>query len=55
MLMLLLFAVGIMNLAWVALLAAFVLFEKLLPAGPLSARLGGAALVVLGLGILVAA
>jgi predicted metal-binding membrane protein len=55
MLMLLLFAVGVMNLAWVALLAAFVLLEKLLPAGPLSSRLAGAALILLGLGILAAA
>jgi len=29
--MLLLFALGVMNLAWVALIAAFVLAEKLLP------------------------
>ena len=49
MLMLLLFAAGVMNLAWVALIAVFVLLEKLLPAGRLTSRIAGAALVVLGL------
>jgi predicted metal-binding membrane protein len=48
MLMLLLFAVGVMNLAWVAAIAAFVLVEKLLPAGRLTARFAGVALLVLG-------
>ena len=48
MLMLLLFAVGVMSLAWVAALAALILVEKLLPAGPVSARAAGAALIVLG-------
>jgi len=48
MLMLLLFAVGVMNLAWVALIAAFVLLEKLLPAGRFTSRFAGAALIVLG-------
>jgi predicted metal-binding membrane protein len=52
MLMLLLFAVGVMNLAWVALIAAFVFLEKLLPAGRLTSRFAGAALIVLGLTIL---
>lgn len=46
-LMLLLFAVGVMSLAWVAALAAFVLVEKLLPAGRLTARLGGVILLAL--------
>ena len=41
MLMALLFAVGIMNLLWVAALAAFVLVEKLLPRGLWIARGGG--------------
>jgi len=52
MLMLLLFAVGVMNLAWVALIAAFLFLEKLLPAGRFTSRLAGAALIVLGLTIL---
>ncbi len=49
-LMLLLFAVGVMNLIWVALIAAFVSIEKLLPAGRLTGRFAGAALIVVGLG-----
>lgn len=52
MLMLLLFAVGVMNLAWAALIAAFVLVEKLLPAGRLASRLAGVALIVVGIAIL---
>jgi predicted metal-binding membrane protein len=55
MLMLLLFVVGIMNLAWVALIAAFVFVEKLLPGGRLTSRLAGVALIVVGSAILVAA
>ena len=47
-LMLLLFVVGVMNLAWVALIAAFVLLEKLLPAGRLSSRFAGIALILAG-------
>ena len=42
-LMLLLFAVGVMNLAWVALIAAFLLLEKNVPGGRLASRLGGVA------------
>jgi predicted metal-binding membrane protein len=53
MLMLLLFAVGVMNLGWVAVIAAFVLLEKLLPAGRLVSRFAGAALIALGLAVLV--
>jgi predicted metal-binding membrane protein len=51
-LMLLLFAAGVMNLAWVALIAAFVLVEKLLPAGRIASRVGGVALILLGLMVL---
>lgn len=47
-LMLLLFVAGVMNLVWVAVLAGFVLVEKLLPAPRLVGRLAGAALVALG-------
>ncbi|MEO8718905.1 MAG: DUF2182 domain-containing protein [Burkholderiales bacterium] len=47
-LMLLLFAAGVMNLAVVALIAAFVFVEKLLPAGRLSARFSGVALLLSG-------
>lgn len=52
-LMLLLFAVGVMNLAWVAALAAFVFIEKLLPAGRLTSRFAGVALLALGAVVLV--
>ncbi|MGE5337550.1 MAG: DUF2182 domain-containing protein [Gemmatimonadota bacterium] len=53
-LMLLLFVAGVMNLLWVALIAGFVLVEKLLPAGPITARFGGAALALAGLALLLA-
>jgi predicted metal-binding membrane protein len=47
-LMLVLFAVGVMNLVWVAAIAAAVLIEKLLPAGRLFSRVVGTALVAWG-------
>lgn len=51
-LMALLFAFGVMNLAWVAVLGGFVLLEKLAPAGAAVARAGGAAMTLLGLALL---
>jgi predicted metal-binding membrane protein len=45
MLMALLFVVGVMNLAWVAAISAFVLLEKATPWGNLIARVSGAALI----------
>ncbi len=45
----LLFVGGVMNLLWVAAIAAFVLFEKVLPHGVLAGRLSGALLVLAGL------
>ncbi len=48
MLMLLLFVGGVMNLAWIAALAAFVLMEKLAPAGRWISRAAGALLVMWG-------
>jgi predicted metal-binding membrane protein len=49
----LLFAGGVMNLAWVAAIAIFVLAEKVLPSGPRGGRwiagLSGAAMTVFGL------
>ncbi len=48
-LMSLLFVAGVMNLAAVALIAAFVLAEKLLPAVRYTSRIAGAALVIAGL------
>lgn len=44
----LLFAFGVMNLLWVAAIAAFVLAEKVFPAGRRIASLGGVAMVALG-------
>ena len=49
MLMLLLFVGGVMNLAWIAGLALFVLVEKLFPAGHWMDR--GAGLVLMGWGL----
>jgi predicted metal-binding membrane protein len=48
----LLFVGGVMNLLWVAAIAAFVLLEKLLPFGALAGRLGGALLAGAGLLVL---
>ena len=53
-LMLLLFAGGVMSLAWIAGLSLFVLFEKLGPATPWSDRAVGAVLVLAGLGVALA-
>ncbi len=52
-LMALLFAGGVMNLLWVALLAAFVLAEKLAPKGEWVARAGGGAMLAFGAYLLV--
>ncbi len=52
-LMLLLFVAGVMNLLWVALLAGFVLAEKLLPAFKFTSRFASAAFVVSGLLLLI--
>jgi predicted metal-binding membrane protein len=48
-LMALLFVAGVMNLLWVAALAAFVLVEKVVPRGDLVGRVAGGGLVVAGL------
>lgn len=47
-LMALLFVLGVMNLLWVAVIAAFVLLEKTVPGGDRMTRLAGAGLVVWG-------
>jgi predicted metal-binding membrane protein len=47
LLMTLLFAVGVMNLLWVAAIALFVMAEKLLPRGETIGRVGGLALLAL--------
>ena len=51
-LMLLLFAGGVMNLAVILALTAFVAFEKLAPLGPHGARVSGALLIAAGLWML---
>ena len=47
-LMALLFVAGVMNLLWVAVIAAFVLLEKVAPLGRVVSRLAGAALILWG-------
>jgi predicted metal-binding membrane protein len=54
-LMVLLFVAGVMNLAWVAILAAFVLIEKLVPGGRLVSWAAGGALLLWGAWILIRA
>jgi predicted metal-binding membrane protein len=48
MLMALLFVVGVMNLMWVVIIAAFVLVEKIMPAGRLMAGASATALIAVG-------
>jgi len=43
-----LFVVGVMNLVWVAALTAFILLEKVGPAGAAIGRIAGAAMILLG-------
>ncbi len=52
-LMALLFVGGVMNLLWIAALAAFVLLEKVLPRGVLASRIAGGLLVLGGLWLIV--
>jgi predicted metal-binding membrane protein len=54
-LMVLLFVAGVMNLAWVAAIATFVLIEKVLPHGERISRIGGVGLLVAGLFMLLRA
>jgi predicted metal-binding membrane protein len=49
LLMALLFVAGVMNLLWVAAIAAFVLLEKVVPRGEWVGRVAGVLLVVAGL------
>jgi predicted metal-binding membrane protein len=48
MLMVLLFAVGVMNVAWIAVISIYVLIEKVVSAGRAVSWLSGAALIVAG-------
>ena len=52
-LMCVLFAVGIMNLMWVAALTAFVFVEKIGPAGTGVARAAGVVMVACGIGVMI--
>jgi predicted metal-binding membrane protein len=52
-LMALLFVAGVMNLVWVAAIAAFVLIEKVVPGGRQVSRLAGALFVVAGVLLLI--
>ena len=52
MLMALLFATGVMNLLWVAVIATFVIAEKLMPRAKLVGRLSGPALSAIGLAVI---
>lgn len=54
-LMVLLFVAGVMNLLWVAAIAAFVLLEKIAPLGKVVSRLAGAILILWGAWLLVRA
>lgn len=51
-LMTLLFVSGVMNLVWVAVIAGFVLVEKLVPRGVAAGRVAGALLLVWGVYVL---
>ena len=48
LLMALLFVLGVMNIAWIAVLAAFVLLEKIVPQGVILSRVTGIVLVFWG-------
>jgi predicted metal-binding membrane protein len=48
LLMAILFVVGVMNLAWIAVLTAFVLAEKVVPRGEVFARASGIVLIAWG-------
>lgn len=52
-LMLVLFVVGVMSLAWVAALTVFILAERIGRAGAFVSRAGGAVMVVLGVVVIV--
>ena len=52
-LMALLFVAGVMNLLWIAAIAAFVLLEKIAPWGPQIGRASGVLLVLAGVALLV--
>lgn len=52
-LMLLLFVGGVMNIAWIAAIAVFVLAEKIIPRGHVIARLAGVGFVAAGIRLII--
>ncbi len=52
LLMGLLFVGGVMNLLWIAVIAGFVLAEKLMPHGRMAGRLTGGVMILVGVGLL---
>ncbi len=52
LLMALLFVVGVMNVAWIAVLSVFVLLEKIVPRGVVLSRATGIVLIVWGVAVL---
>ena len=53
--MALLFVLGVMNLVWIAALAAFVLLEKIIPGGAKVSKLTGVLLVAWGTWVILVA
>jgi len=53
--MLLMFAAGLMNLLWTAILAVFMLLEKVLPAGDKLGRTAGVVAIITGAGLVLGA
>lgn len=53
LLMALLFVGGVMNLIWIALIATFVLIEKIVPRGQYAGRAAGGAMILTGIGAVV--
>jgi predicted metal-binding membrane protein len=51
--MVLLFVLGVMNLAWVVVLAVFVLLEKVSRRGEMVSTIGGGVLVIWGIAVVV--
>jgi predicted metal-binding membrane protein len=52
-LMVLMFVAGVMNVFWMALIAAFILVEKVVPSGDWIGRLAGAGLAVWGIALII--
>lgn len=50
--MLILLAVGLMNLGWMVVLVAVFFAEKVVPHGPLAGKLAGAAIFITGVPML---